>query len=323
LRPSWFKRLMYRDSRTDIRPSRAAAVLAHSGTVIELGLPVFLLLGGGGIVSLVAVTIMVIFHLHIISTIPVGSPNEWNVFMIFGTLSLFWAHADLTPDQLTGPWVVILLAVALGVPVVVGNLRPDLVSFLPSMRYYAGNWAIGLWCFRDGAQRRLGENITKASRLMTEQLTALYDADFAALTSARMLAFRSMHPQGRGLNALVHRALPDVEAYTIFDGEPIGGALVGWNFGDGHLHNEQLLEAVQRRCDFADGELRLIFLESQPLHVQRQRYRIVDAATGELEAGYVYIKDLMDRQPWLDFTDPTVPIEILHSVRPKLAGDSA
>ena len=29
-----------------------------------------------------------------------------------------------------------------------GTLRPDLVSFLPSMRSCAGNWASATWCTR-------------------------------------------------------------------------------------------------------------------------------------------------------------------------------
>ena len=55
--------------------------------------------------------------------------------------------------------------------------------------------------------------------------------------------------------------------------------------GDGHMHNEQLLEAVQKRCGFAPGELVLVHMESQPLLRQRIAYRIVDAAVGQLEAG--------------------------------------
>jgi hypothetical protein len=58
----------------------------------------------------------------------------------------------------------------------------------------------------------------------------------------------------------------------------------------------------------------------QPTHI-RQRYRIVDAATGEREAGYLYIKDLLSRQPWLD-GDPTVPLEVISSARP-LTSDGA
>ena len=71
------------------------------------------------------------------------------------------------------------------------------------------------------------------------------------------------------------------------EGELISGVVNGWNFGDGHLHNAQLLEAVQERCGFEPGELRVITLESQPAHIQRQHYRIYDAATGLIEEGWV------------------------------------
>jgi hypothetical protein len=74
----------------------------------------------------------------------------------------------------------------------------------------------------------------------------------------------------------------------------------GWNFGDGHLHDGQLLAAVQERCGFAEGELRVITLESQPAHVQRQHYRIYDAATGLREEGWVKVADMVARLPWLD-----------------------
>ena len=36
---------------------------------------------------------------------------------------------------------------------VLGNVRPDLVSFLPSMRQYAGNWASAVWTFTPGCRR--------------------------------------------------------------------------------------------------------------------------------------------------------------------------
>ena len=76
------------------------------------------------------------------------------------------------------------------------------------------------------------------------------------------------------------------------EGEIVAGPLVGWNFGEGHLHNEQLLEAVQRRCNFEEGDLRVIVLEGQPIHIQKQWYRIVDAKTGLIEAGYVTVEDM-------------------------------
>lgn len=82
------------------------------------------------------------------------------------------------------------------------------------------------------------------------------------------------------------------------EGEIVAGPLVGWNFGEGHLHNEQLLEALQRRCDFDEGDVRVVVLEGQPIQTQRQWYRIVDAKAGVIEEGYVNVKDMLARQPW-------------------------
>jgi hypothetical protein len=109
-----------------------------------------------------------------------------------------------------------------------------------------------------------------------------------------------MHSHGRALNGLLARAAGgDVEAFHVREGELISGVVNGWNFGDGHLHDEQLLAAVQERCDFEPGELRVVMLESQPAQVQRQHYRIHDAATGLVEEGWVNVADMVSRLPWL------------------------
>ena len=39
---------------------------------------------------------------------------------------------------------------------------------------------------------------------------------------------------------------------------------------------------------------------AQPFHRQRQAYRLVDAATGEFERGYVDVADMVTGQPWTD-----------------------
>ena len=111
---------------------------------------------------------MVVFHLHILSTFPLAVPLEWNVFMIFGLLFLF-GHYGATPfSTLDDPLLIAILAVTcVGLPVL-GNLRPDLVSFLPSMRYYAGNWATSQWLFRkdSGAEEKLDRGIVKAAPIV-------------------------------------------------------------------------------------------------------------------------------------------------------------
>jgi hypothetical protein len=315
-----FKRRLYRRFPVDLRPSSLARLLAHGGTTVEYLAPLVLVLAPNSTVTAVAVVVMVLFHLHILTTFPMGVPMEWNVFMVFSTLFLFGAHGDLGPAQVQSPWLVGILAIAAGI-VVLGNLLPRRISFLPAMRYYAGNWATSYWCFRKGSEARLDTGIRKAAPSVRTQLTKLYGPAGADLVLDIGHAWRAMHPHGRALNGLLRRAVDDIEAYDVQEGEIVAGAVLGWNFGDGHLHDEQLLAAVQERCDFAAGDLRVVMLESQPIQRQRQRYRIVDAATGLVEAGYVAVADMVLRQPWLG-PDGTIPVTLTQagSDRPA-AGD--
>jgi hypothetical protein len=305
------KRRLYSDHPENLLPSEVGRLSAHMGTVIEFTLPLLLLVSSGGIVGTIAVAGMIVFHLHILSTFPLAVPLEWNVFMIFGLLFLFGHYGAVPFSTLDEPLLIAILALTcVGLPVL-GNFRPDLVSFLPSMRYYAGNWATSQWLFRKdtGAEAKLDADVVKSAPIVVEQLTKFYDRETAELLMYKGLAFRSMHSHGRALNGLIPRAVDDVEEYRVREGELIAGVVLGYNFGDGHFHNHRLLEAVQERCHFEPGELRVITLESQPAQVQRQHYRIFDAATGLIEEGYVNVADMVSRQPWLDGAPfPTEPI---------------
>jgi len=68
-----------------------------------------------------------------------------------------------------------------------------------------------------------------------------------------------------------------------------------------------LVEAVQRRCQLDEGDLRVIILEGQPIQTKKQRYRIVDAKTGLIEEGYVSVGDMLARQPWPE-PDDELPV---------------
>jgi Transmembrane protein of unknown function (DUF3556) len=314
------KRRLYRDHPEDLRPSSLGALAAHMGTVMEFTLPLILLVSQGGIVGTVAVAGMVIFHLHILSTFPLAVPLEWNIFMIFGLLFLFGHYGATSFSTLGDPLLLAILAVTcVGIPVL-GNFRPDLVSFLPSMRYYAGNWATSQWLFRkDGdAEAKLDSDLVKPAAIVTEQLAKSYDSELIDVLVHKGLAFRSMHSHGRALNGLVQRAVDDVEDYVVREGELVAGVVLGYNFGDGHFHDQRLLAAIQERCRFEPGEVRVVVLESQPAHVQRQRYRIFDAATGLVEEGFVNVADMVERQPWLD--DRPFPVE---TVQASTAGRAA
>jgi hypothetical protein len=269
--------------------------------VIEFTLPLLLLVSSGGTIGTIAVAGMIVFHLHILSTFPLAVPLEWNVFMIFGLLFLFGHYGSVPFSTLDEPLLIAILAcTCLGLPIL-GNFRPDLVSFLPSMRYYAGNWATSQWLFRKDseAEAKLDRRVVKSAPIVVEQLAKFYDRETAELLMYKGLAFRSMHSHGRALNGLTARAVEQIEDYRVREGELVAGVVLGYNFGDGHFHNHRLLEAVQERCRFEPGELRVVVLESQPAHRQRQRYRILDAASGVVEEGTVEVADMVGRQPWL------------------------
>lgn len=293
------KHLLYRDHVNDLRPTWLPKFMAHvGGTTAEFIVPtVLVFFAGDHPWRWFLIGFMVIFHLNILSNLPMGVPLEWNVFFIFSLFYLFGHYGAIRATDLRQPLLLALIAIAVAI-VIVGNMFPEKISFLPAMRYYAGNWATSTWCFRTGAEDKIEANVVKSSALVVNQLTKLYGAPTAEVMSDKVGAFRAMHTHGRALNGLLPRAIDNEADYRVRDGEIVAGPLVGWNFGEGHLHNEQLLEALQRRCDFEDGDVRVIVLEGQPIHIQKQWYRIVDAKSGLIESGYVDVSEMLTRQPW-------------------------
>jgi len=290
--------LLYRDVPNDLRYSSKATFVAHVGTAIEFLFPLVLVLSTGGTAATIALVVMVAFHGFILSSVPMGVPLEWNVAFIYSGLVLFGHHAEVRPWDLGSIPMAVLLVVGVVLVPIAGNIWPRRVSFLPSMRYYAGNWAYSVWLFRDDSISKLDECITKATPESIGQASRLFEADMVTSMLARALAFRAMHLHGRVLHDVLPRAVDDIERYEIRDGEVVAGIVLGWNFGDGHLHEEQFLAAVQARCRFEPGQLRCVMVESQPLHRAEHHWRIVDAATGLVEEGDVSVSSLLERQPW-------------------------
>ncbi|HYF47710.1 MAG TPA: DUF3556 domain-containing protein, partial [Acidimicrobiales bacterium] len=314
LRVPALKRAMYRDFPDDLRPSGLAAALAHGGTAIEYAFPLLLAVSDGGTPTTVGLAVMLSFHLFITSCFPMGVPIEWNVLFLYSMFLLYGHFSELSPlDVLDDPLLTGLLVAGILIGPVYGSLRPDKVSFLPAMRYYAGNWAASLWLFRKGRDERLDECIPKVAKTIPKQLGVLYDQDTIRATEGKLRAFRSMHLHGRALNAVLPRVVEDLEAYTINEGEGTAGICLGWNFGDGHLHHEQLLAAVQAECRYEPGDLRVLLLESQPMGKPWLHWRIVDAADGLLEEGHIRVRDLLDHQPWPD--EGAIDVGLLSKLR--------
>jgi hypothetical protein len=66
-----------------------------------------------------------------------------------------------------------------------------------------------------------------------------YDERVAEILLNMLLAWRSMHSQARGLNSVMIRHLgQDIDTYTLREAEFSCNAIVGFNFGDGHLHDQ-------------------------------------------------------------------------------------
>jgi hypothetical protein len=308
-RPRWIKRRFFEHFPDDLRPGRLSRIFAHGGTVVEMCVPLVLFFSHGGWPTAVAAFVMVCFHLTILTAIPMGVPLEWNVFMIFGVFWLFVAHAQLGLADLNNPVPVAVLFVVIAGIVILGNLFPRKISFLPGMRYYAGNWDTTLWCVKPSADEKINTGIVAIASMPQAQLERFYGSQEAAQIPIFMgYAFRAFNTHGKALFTLAHRAMAGQNEadYMITDGERICSTAIGWNFGDGHMHNEQLIEAMQNRCHFEPGEVRIVLLDAQPIHTQIQQYRLVDAATGEFERGYVRVADMVTRQPW----DDDLPVHV-------------
>ena len=305
------KRSMFRSYPDDLRPSRLAGVIAHFSTAVEGLVPLVLFFSHGGWPTAIAAFVMVVFHLNILLAFPMGVPLEWNVFMIFGVLWLFVGHARLGPSQLDHPWLVAALFVVLAGVVVLGNLFPRMVSFLPGMRYYAGNWDTTVWCVKPSVDEKFRTGSRALGPMYHLQLERLYKTKEEIQVPIHLaFAFRGMNTHGRALFTLVHRALAghDENDYNLCEGETLCAMVIGWNFGDGHMHNECLVEALQERCHFEPGDVRVVILDAQPIHKQTQEYRLVDAATGEFERGFVRVDDMVVNQPWAD----DIPVHVQH-----------
>ena len=305
-----FRLRQYKNFPEDIRPSKLAHVFAHGGgTLIEVVTPLVLLFSTNDTLTAVAVGVMVIFHLFIISAFPLAVPLEWNVLFAYATVFLFWGFksadgfgiGDMSSPGLT----VALLAVMLFFPIA-GNLMPQHFSFLVSLRQYAGNWASALWAFQPGCESKLNA-LTRSSANQIDQLIALgYDPKIAEITMQQTIGWRSMHSQGRGLFSLLMKHVPNLDKATVREAEFAFNSISGFNFGDGHWHDEKFVAEVQRRCKFEPGEWIVVWVESQPIHKKTQEYLVIDAAIGVIERGTWNVAEAVHELPWL----PNGPIPL-------------
>jgi hypothetical protein len=291
----WLRKRFYKNYPDDLRPSRLADI-AHLGAVIEFAIPTIMLFQDGGTLMIIGLCLMVFLHTFIMSQVPAGVPLEWNVMMMYGAFFLFEQHASAAIWQMSAVSAVFLAVMLVVIPLL-GNLVPSRISFLMAMRYYAGNWPFGVWLFRGESHKKL-DRVKKTSAWIPDQVERFTDHETAIASTSRVMGWRLMHLQGRALSELVPKAVDGLEDYTWVDGELVCGMVLGWNFGDGHLHDEEFLRTVQDQCGFEEGELRVIMVEGQPFGQGTVNYRIHDAARGKLAEGDIEVNELRKRQAW-------------------------
>ena len=178
LKFKWLKKLLFKDYPEDLRLSKSAIYVSHFGTLVEFSLPIILLLGTllgwNQQIMFWALVGMTAFHTFIFVNFPMGVPMEWNVIMVLGAWSLFGVPQPFVISEVTSIPLIILLVVSIVILPIMGNLFPKYVSFLLSMRYYAGTWPFSIWLFKgDGKSQKLDPNVTKTSPEGIKQLQYL------------------------------------------------------------------------------------------------------------------------------------------------------
>ena len=301
--PKFLKKSLFTSFPDDLRPSPFAKWMAFFGHVSEFSIPLILLVAtqtGNPWILLAGCILFTGFHGFIGINNPNGMPVEWNILMIYGGWFLFWFHPEASVFDMTQmPLLLAAMLFSLAFVPAFGNLVPSRVSFLPAMRYYAGNWAYNVWLIRKGPASQKLSKLKKTSGTINEQMQKIIP-DPTALEFSRvmMLVSRFMHFQGRPLLEALPVAVANIDDYDWYEGELMGGTILGWNFGDGHLNGEQLLRAIQPICGFEEGELRVISVESQPLFGPTMHWRVYDAVRGKIAEGKTKMNDYRDVQPW-------------------------
>jgi hypothetical protein len=279
------KRLFFERFPDDLRPGRLSRIVAHFSTAIEMLIPLALFFSHGGWPTAIAAFVMVVFHL--------GScpRSRWVSAGVECLYDLQRAGAvrrarRVGVTDLNTPWPSCCsrcwCAASPWKPVPAQGFLPARHAVLRRQLDSS------LWCLKPSASEKIAKNLVAIASMPHAQLEKVYGSrEAAAVLQYLGYSFRCFNTHGR----MIHPGPPgdgrEPETdYVMTDGERICSTAIGWNFGDGHMHNEQLIAAMQRRCHFEPGEVRVVLIDAQPIHIQAQRYRLVDA-TGEFESGYI------------------------------------
>ena len=199
---------------------------------MEVVTPLVLLFSTNRTLTLLAVALMVAFHLFILSTFPLAVPLEWNLLFAYASIFLFLgfpAWDGYGVADMSSPWLTrgdrrrpgVLPDPRQPAP------RPGLVPAVDAaVRRQLGVGAPGP---SHRAPRRSSTSTSSVpTRTRRTQLLATYPPEVADVVMHQLLGWRSMHSQGRALFSLMMRHLgDDIDTYSLREAEFSCNSLVG------------------------------------------------------------------------------------------------
>ena len=247
-------------------------------------------LGGGGTPTTIALVVMLVFHTSSRCCFPLGVPLEWNVL-----LRLLRCSCSSASTPSCSPWDLATRCWRRRAPRRARSAGPSTAAcgrtrsrFLPAMRYYAGNWAAQLWLFRKGeaeTPRRAPHQDAPDHRPPARP--PLRRGDHPRRCTGKLRAFRSMHLHGRALNAVLPEAVDDLDAYDVNRGRGRRRrASWGGTSATATSTTSSCWPPCRPQCGYAPGDLRVPVPRVPARGPARLHWRIVDAATGQLDEGH-------------------------------------
>ena len=236
--------LMYRNYPDDLRPSRLAAIMAHAGTLLELAVP------DRAARSATAATRDAgrpgadagAARLHHQQRADGRADRVERDDGLRRLLPVLGARRRERARPIGSP------VAALLVVMVRRACRCSATSSRRASRSCSrcattpATGPYSVWLFRGesyASSTRLTKSVAPGS---TTSSARFYDRSTCVGIVGKVMAFRLMHLHGRALAELVPKAVDAASRTTSGStARSSPGMVLGWNFGDGHLHDEQLL----------------------------------------------------------------------------------
>jgi len=304
--PKFVRRAVVR-GENDIRPSLVCKLLAHGALLFEVGTALaFNFLPDVATVPTAVLT--VVFHTHILLNVPAAVPLEWNLMVMYGVRFLFVQYQHVVPCVVLPqhPGLAVFVALMGFLIPLVGNLKPGWVSFLFAMRYYAGNWCWSLFVFDDYAHViEIGKRAKTVFAFDAQkQIEDMGTTPEVALMLGNIgTVVGALHLNMRWLQLVIPKHIPEEKlkmSTPVLDGMLVGG-LLGWSFGDAHLAQHALYDALQELMQFKAGQCLVFHGEGQPLFGNTHHYQVFDlgkSTSVPLEEGDIPTAKLLSLQPW-------------------------